>query len=184
MIQLLEMTRQKSNAPTAVVCARALASHPDRTSTVTALLEALGSLPPKSKRPAVWAALTLTDNQDETVEGFVHHEDPQVREAVASLITLTENGEPARHGRALAADIDRKVQLAVLDQFEPEAQQASPELLSLLREIAAADPQPFECPSCGASNDATHESCVSCSVVTWKPPDRSRELLESLEANG
>jgi hypothetical protein len=133
----------------AAVCAKALATHPDRRKTVEAIEARLPAVPRQSKEAAVWAILSLADDSEATAERFAAHDDAAVRTAVASLMKLTEDGSPTPLGRALAMDRERKVQVAALDRFEAEVEVPSPQLVALLAQMAKRPPQAFTCIRCG-----------------------------------
>jgi hypothetical protein len=167
----------------AVVAAQALATHPERAETAAAIEALIHELPRVDKLPAMWALLNLAD-PDQTAARYGTDDDEALREAVASLIELTEGGRPTALGSELATDNERLVQLAAIGRFKEELSRASepatPQLVALLERVAARKPQPFRCHRCGTANGAERDSCESCSVVTAKPAEEAEDLLRTV----
>jgi len=166
----------------AVVAAKVLATHPERGQTADSVRTVLPALPRRSKRPAVWALLKLTDDVDHISTQLAAEADEAIREAVASLVRLTEAGRPTALGVTLATARERSVQLAAIEQFKGDGKEPIPEMIALLERVAAEPPQPFQCHSCGTENSAELDTCVGCSVVTAKPSEEARLLLAKLRA--
>lgn len=164
----------------AIVAAQALATHPAEDETAAAISGVLSNLPREAKRPAVWAYLHLIRDVGAAAIHLATSKDEAVREAVATLIPLAPDGRPTSLGRRLAMDSGRTVRLAVLEQFEKAYGSPTPELVTLLEEMAASEDTGFTCHSCGTWNESARDSCSSCSVVTWKPSEEARELLDRL----
>jgi len=166
----------------AIVAARALASHLDRKGTAESILNELSNLPRSSKMPALWAYFRLIEDHEATAAQLSVSDDETVRESVASLVPLVVNGIPTALGSQLAKDPDRNVQLAVIEQLKTNASSPpSPELLTLLNEIAKLHDAPFTCNHCGTRNEPMYDSCSSCRTVTSKPRVEAQRLLQRLQ---
>jgi NACHT domain len=164
----------------AIVAGQVLATHPQRGETARAIRALLRTLPRTSKKPAVWALLKLTDEVEPIAAQLIAEPDEAIREAVASVVRLTEAGGPTSLGITLAIDRERTVQLAAIEQFRKDAKEPVPEMIALLEQVAAQPSQPFRCHSCGTANGAERDSCLQCNVVTAKPSEEARELLGKL----
>ena len=169
-----------SRSGSALVAAQALAEHPDRGGTADIIGDTLCTLPRESVRPAVWAYLNLVSDLTGGTAALARWDNENVREAVASLDTLVEEGRPTSVGIHLAKDPVRQVQLAAITQFKSAAsRQPTPELFSLLEEIESSQNTSFICYHCGTLCAAHHDSCPSCHVVTQRPSVAAGEILEN-----
>ena len=130
----------------------------------------------------MWALLKLTDDVEPIATQLAAEADEAIREAVASMVRVTEAGARTSLGVTLAIDRERTVQLAAIEQFKKDAKEPVPEMIALLEQVAAQPSQAFRCYSCGTANSAERDSCLQCNVVTAKPSEEARELLGKLRS--
>lgn len=173
----------RSGRGSAMVAARALAEHPDREGTAAAIQSTWDTLPRDSVIFAVWAYLKLMGEKEGLVASLADSRNDHVREAVARVVTLVENGRPTSVGGHLAKDTVRQVRLAAIEQMEDAAgKEASEEILRLLEEMQLSDDPPFTCYRCRAKCGADQDSCPSCHIVTQRPSVAAGESVERLRS--
>ena len=164
----------------ALVAARALAEHPDRNGTATMIRAMFCELPRGCVALAVAAYLRLVGDEMREVMSLAHSGNESVREAVARVGSLGEDGRPTSIGLHLAKDNVRQVRLAVIEQMEDAGEEVAEETLRLLEEMAASDDPPFTCYRCGTQCQADQDSCPSCHVLTQRPSVAAGESVKRL----
>ena len=164
----------------ALVAARALAEHPDRNGTATMIRSMLCELPRECVALAVWAYLRLSDDEVGEVFLLAHSRNESVREAVARVGSLGDDGRPTSTGLHLAKDSVRQIRLAVIQRMKDAGEEVSQDILRLLEEMTASDDPPFTCCHCGAECEADQDSCSSSQGVTQRPSLAARQSLERL----
>ena len=175
-----ELLLQVLDSPdmTAVIAATALASHPDREGTATAIQSVLPDLSIDSTRAAVWAYLELVDDKEAGAMRLAGWPQAFVRRAVAEFADLVKEGKPTGLCLKLAGDPVRQVRGATLERIEAdETRPATDELQQVLREWAESPETGFTCDRCGTVNEAGHDSCIKCHIVTRSPASRARQIL-------
>lgn len=159
------------------VCGTALSTHPDQEQTAHLVEARLPAVPRRSKWPAVWVAVNLSEDPAGTADRIANSSEAGDREAVARIAPMSEGGKSTHLGRTLLRDEDREVQLAAIASFGREVQEPEPELVSLLEQTAQLSPESFVCGHCGTGNEGSRDSCISCSIVTRRPCDEAQNLL-------
>jgi hypothetical protein len=107
---------------------------------------------------------------DDETDRLSRSNNENVREAIARVVTLAEDGRPTAVATRLAIDGCRQVRLAVIKKLKEEVpSRLGPELQALLEAIRVSDDPPFVCKRCGTENPASNDSCSSCHVVTSRP---------------
>lgn len=161
----------------ALVCGSALSTHPDEEQTAQLVEARLPAVPRRSKWPAVWVAVNLSEDPVGTADRIANSSEAGDREAVARIAPMSEGGKPTHLGRTLVRDEDREVQLETIASFGRDVQEPEPELVSLLEQTAQLSPKSFVCGHCGTENEGSSDSCISCSIVTRRPCDEAQNLL-------
>ena len=151
----------------AMVAARALAEHPDREGTASVVRSAWHGLPRESVVCAVWCYSQLAGDDAEEVAALSFSSNEHVREAVARMGDLVDDGGPTEECVRLAKDDVRQVRLAVIDRLDEAAEEKGGQgVVRLLRKIELAGDVAFRCYHCGKACEASEDSCSSCRVVT------------------
>ena len=159
-----------SRRGSAMVAARVLAGYPDAEGAAEEIRRTWDTLPWESVVFAVWSYLQLTGEEKERIASLARSDNEHVREAVAKIGPLTEDGCPTSVGAYLAKDPVRQVRLAVVEQMENVAGgEASQGVLRLLEEMKVSNDPSFTCYRCGVECEAAQHSCPSCHVVIQRP---------------
>lgn len=164
--------------PSAVVAAKALATHPDGDDTAQLIEKEFSKLPRESVLPAIWAHLSLVSEPDKRALLLARSQFSSIREAVARSVTIIDKGKRNELAELFAHDPNRQVRLAAVGCAK--ADQPSAELVAFLESIAQDVDPPFTCYHCGTENPSANDSCSSCHVVTPRPSREAASLIESL----
>jgi hypothetical protein len=140
----------------------------------------LPEVPHRSAIWATWAYLTLVDESDQEIDRLAHSTSASIREAVARLISHTQDGRPTELSRHLAADSVRQVRLATISKIRADTEKATPEMVAFLEEIERLTDPAFVCYHCGTQNSELRDSCESCHIITERPSKEAARVIELL----
>ena len=151
----------------AMVAARGLAEHPDKGGTAERVRGLWDGIARECVVFAVWCYVQLLGEGSGAVLELMRSPNDNVREGLAQVGALVENGEPTVMAVGLARDAVRQVRLAVIRRLEAEVEAGKGHgMVELLEEIEAAGDVAFTCYHCETVCDAGRDACRSCRVVT------------------